>query len=74
MSEYKNTIVTVAASWLTAGQLSAFIDGVEDTTTNSYDGTMGTGVIGVGCRSDGTNQWDGTIKNVAFFDVENANL
>ena len=41
-----------------------------DASPALYDGTIGTGDIGVGSSNGGTNQWSGTIRNVQIYSTE----
>lgn len=59
----------LAATWGTA--LTAYWNGSPDATPASYDGTMGTGDIGIGVRNDGAAFfWNGTIRFVQFYPRE----
>ena len=61
----------IAATWgsaLTAYSPAAL---APDVTPGSYDGTMGTGALGVGVLgSTGGNSWYGTIRNVKIYNRE----
>jgi hypothetical protein len=41
-------------------------------STNVFDGDMANTNIAIGCRSDGIQQWDGTIKDVMIFAEQDA--
>ena len=57
----------MAATW--GNNLTAYLDGV-GSTASAYDGTMGTGNLGIGNLGSGTQEWDGTIREVKIFDSE----
>lgn len=57
------------SSW--GDELTAYYKGVPDSTPYpTYSGTMGSGDIAIGCRNDGAVQWNGTIRNVKIYNVE----
>ncbi|GAG15297.1 unnamed protein product, partial [marine sediment metagenome] len=49
--------------------MAAYINAAGGTPV-AYDGTMGTGVIGVGARGDTTKQWDGTVRKLELYSTE----
>jgi hypothetical protein len=53
------------SSWGAAG-MSMTGDGAAP-ATSAFDGNIGSTAIGIGCRTDGTLQWNGTIKDVAIW-------
>ena len=63
-----STPISAASTW--GDQLTAYYNAVPDATPEPYSGTMGTGNLGIGNRNTGTNQWDGTIREVKIFNSE----
>jgi len=63
-----NAPQSIGSSW--GDHLTAYFNDVADTSPADYDGTMGTGPIGVGVRNDGVYQWNGTIRNLVIKDRE----
>ena len=63
-----NAPQSVASTWGSAQ--TAYFNGDPDLSPAAYDGTMGTGDIGIGNLNTGTNQWGGTIRNVKIYSNE----
>tara|TARA_R110000822_G_scaffold32556_1_gene93241 strand:- start:90 stop:836 length:747 start_codon:yes stop_codon:yes gene_type:complete len=63
-----STPIAVAATWGDA--LTAYYNAVPDATPAAYSGTMGTGNLGIGNNQAGSEQWQGTVREVKIFDSE----
>jgi hypothetical protein len=67
-ANYYKSVVPAASTWGNA--LTAYLNGSPDLSPNAYDGTMGTGNLGIGNTGAGIGLWDGTIREVKIFDSE----
>ena len=65
-----NSPQAAASTW--GATMSAYSPAtlLPDLTPESYDGTLGSGDIGIGSLNDGTLPWGGTIRNVKIFSNE----
>jgi len=66
-TSYQNRPAPMASTW--GNNLTVYKDGVGG-TAGSYNGTMGTGNLGIGNDNSGGFQWDGTVREVKIFDSE----
>jgi hypothetical protein len=57
-----------ASSW--GGSTISVTGGGATVASTTFDGDMGSAGIGVGCRTAGTSQWFGTIRNVRIWQVQ----
>jgi hypothetical protein len=57
----------MASTW--GNNFTVYKDGVGG-AAYAYDGTMGTGNLGIGSLNTGSNQWNGTVREVKIFDSE----
>ena len=67
-ANYYKSVVPAASTWGNA--LTAYLNGSPDLSPAAYDGTMGTGNLGIGNTGAGVGLWDGTIREVKIFDSE----
>ncbi|KKK65989.1 hypothetical protein LCGC14_2968620, partial [marine sediment metagenome] len=67
-TSFQNAPQSVASTW--GDSLTAYINGDPDATPAAYDGTMGTGAIGVLHTNVGTFAFDGTIRFVQIYSRE----
>jgi hypothetical protein len=63
-----STPIAAASTWGDA--LTAYYNAAPDATPAAYDGTMGTGNLGIGNNQTGSEQWNGTVREVKIFDEE----
>jgi hypothetical protein len=63
-----STPISAASTWGDA--LTAYYNAAPDATPAGYDGTMGTGNLGIGNNQAGSEQWQGTVREVKIFDSE----
>ena len=64
---YQNIPTSMAATWGDA--LTTYMRGTAGSPA-LYDGTFGTGNLGIGNTNTGSAQWNGTIREVKIFDSE----
>ena len=63
-----STPISAVSTWGDA--LTAYYNAAPDATPAAYDGTMGTGNLGIGNNQTGSEQWNGTVREVKIFDDE----
>ena len=63
-----STPISAVSTWGDA--LTAYYNAAPDATPAAYDGTMGTGNLGIGNNQTGSEQWNGTVREVKIFDEE----
>jgi len=66
-TSYEYRPAPMASTW--GDNLTLYLDGVGGTAI-AYDGTMGTGNLGIGNDNSGGIQWNGTVREVKIFDSE----
>jgi hypothetical protein len=64
---YQNRPAAAATTW--GNNHIVYKDGVGGSAT-VYNGTFGTGNLGIGNTNTGSYHWDGTIREVKIFDSE----
>jgi hypothetical protein len=67
-ANYYKSVVPAASTWGNA--LTAYLNGSPDLSPAAYDGTMGTGNLGIGNTGAGIGLWDGTIRHVKILSTE----
>jgi len=67
VTSYYNNPTPLASTWGTG--LTAYANGTGGTAV-AYDGTMGSGNLGIGHQNNGSFPWNGTIREVKIFNSE----